>query len=137
MEKKQTKRNVKKKEEIVPILVSNVKSKDSIINEELVNKIAEQLDVDKRVVYAVIRSQWDLLSKVIRDGKYYSLRIKFFGIFGVKNYRFLYSRRYRNYFVSNAERFRGVNPEHLKVMRDKEEHELNFDKDIDLYATEY
>ena len=136
-DKRVIKRLVKKKEELEPIEVEWTKLKQSVLEADLMKQIALRTGVSEDVVTAVCRSQWSFLSKVLREGKFYSFRIKFLGIFGVKNAMFFFNKRLHNYFVRKEERVRGVKPEVLHKIREKEELDELVDRDIDRYATEY
>lgn len=137
MEENQKKRLVKKKSEIPLIDVNITKSKETVLNYELISKIAKQLNLSRDVVEAVIASQWNFLKHVVSEDKFYSLRVKHLGLFGVKNTRFLFSKHHKDLYVKRGEIIRGIKPELLKKIKDQEEIDERIDKDIDKFASEY
>lgn len=137
MAKRQIKRLVKTREELAPIKISNIKAKESVLNYELISKIAKQLNVPRDVVEAIIASQWSFLRHVISEDKFYSLRVKHLGLFGVKNARFMFSKFHKDLHVKRQDVIRGVKPELLKKIKDQEEIDERIDRDLDKFASEY
>jgi hypothetical protein len=137
MEKRQIKRLAKLRTELEPIKITNLKAKESSMNYELISKIAKQLNVPRNVVEAVIASQWSFLRHVIGEDKFYSLRVKHLGLFGVKNTRFLFSKFHKNLHVKRSDIIRGVKPELIKKIKEQEEIDERIDKDLDKFASEY
>ncbi len=117
---RQIKRCVKRRDELEPIKITKAKAKDHVLNDEIIKGIAQRLNLDYDVVRAVVRSQWDFLHEVIREDKFYSLRVKFLGTFGVKNWRFKYSK-HKELFVKEEERIRGVKPELLRAEKNRKD----------------
>ena len=52
--------------------------------DQIIAKLAAELNQPEEVVEKVIRSQFDFIANTMREGKAESVRLHYFGIFGVK-----------------------------------------------------
>lgn len=84
------------------------------LQNRLINEISEEMNIDRKIVYKVIRSQWGLLKQIIEnqnpDNIFCSLKIKQLGIFGVKNNRFKISKTYNYLYVPKDKIVKHIDP---------------------------
>lgn len=80
------------------------------IQNKLVREISKELNIDSEVVEKVIRSQWELIRATIKEGNFLSIRIKYLGLFGIKNFRCKYEKSMIEYHVPKEEITRHVDP---------------------------
>ncbi len=84
------------------------------LQNRLIRQVAEEMGLDKDVVYKVIRSQWDLLKETMGeteyDKKFFSLKIRHLGIFGVKNNRFKVTKFYKHLHVPREKVYKHIDP---------------------------
>lgn len=88
-----------------------LKATELAINEDLIKAIAKEYNQDYETVEKIIKAQWEFLAETIREAKYYSFRIKYLGIFGIKNERFKYTKLLKDYHIDRNTITRDSNPE--------------------------
>lgn len=85
-----------------------------ILQNKLINKISQELGINKDVVYKVVRSQWGLLKQIIEnqdpDNIFHSLKIRQLGIFGVKNNRLKVAKQYQHLYVPKDKIVKHIDP---------------------------
>jgi nucleoid DNA-binding protein len=73
------------------------------LHNKLIKEVAEELGIDTAVVAKLVKSQWEFVAKTIdnkeEDTRFYGVKIKYFGSFGVTNNRFKYTKHYKHYSV--------------------------------------
>lgn len=84
------------------------------LQNRIIKEVAEEMGLDPNVVYRVVKSQWDFLKEIIRedneDNKFFSLKIRYLGIFGVKNNRFKITRNYKHLHVPKDKVYKHIDP---------------------------
>ncbi len=84
------------------------------LQNRLIKKVANEMGLDKDVVYKVVRSQWDMLKEIIkeedREKEFFSLKIRQLGIFGVKNHMFRLMRFYKHLHVPREKVYKHIDP---------------------------
>ncbi len=55
--------------------------------EIIYNKLANKFDLDPEIIERVTRSQFDFTANTIEQGEFQSIRLHYFGVFGVKPLR--------------------------------------------------
>lgn len=58
--------------------------------EDIVNKVARQLNIDEEIVNKVVRSQFKFVKDVIESGEMQSIHLAYFGKFAIKQNRLNY-----------------------------------------------
>lgn len=58
--------------------------------EDIVNKVAKQLNIDEEIVNKVVRSQFKFVKDVIESGEMQSIHLAYFGKFAIKPNRLKY-----------------------------------------------
>lgn len=84
------------------------------IHNKLIKQISEELNIEQDVIEKVIRSQWDFLEQMIgcQDDtkRFFSLKMRYLGLFGVKNTRFLYTKNYKHLYVPRDKITKNIDP---------------------------
>jgi hypothetical protein len=57
------------------------------VHDKIYKILAEKYNIHYTIVERVCRHQLEFVAKTMRDDKKYSVRLKYLGLFGVKNYR--------------------------------------------------
>jgi nucleoid DNA-binding protein len=65
------------------------------LHNKLIKEVAEELGLDTALVAKIVKAQWEFVAKTIdnkeEDTRFYGVKIKYFGSFGVTNNRFKYT----------------------------------------------
>ncbi len=73
------------------------------IHNKIIKQVALKHNVDADVVAKMVKAQWDLLAKAMDDdteeNKLTGLKVKYLGIFGVKNNKLKYTKKYSHFHV--------------------------------------
>jgi hypothetical protein len=84
------------------------------LQNRIIREVATEMGLDPKVVYKVVRSQWDFLKDIIKeqeeDKKFFSLKIRYLGLFGVKNHMFRLMRNYKHLYVPKDKIYKHIDP---------------------------
>lgn len=85
------------------------------IQNRVITQVAEELGLDKDIVFKIVKSQWDFLKEIIteqenEDKRFFSLKIRYLGMFGVKNNMFKITRLYKHLHVPRSKVVKHIDP---------------------------